>query len=270
MPDTTPPYAAILGRVSQDASREARSVHQQQDKNREACDANGWIIPPGGEYQDVGSASRFAARAREDWPRLIQDLDAGRYGVVVMWEPSRGSRRLSEWALFLDTCRDNHILIHVTDHHRTYDLGNPRDWRTLAEDGVDSAYESEKIQRRILRDQQAQAAAGKPHGRVQYGYERVYDEKTGNLAGQKPKYPEAAHVAEIIRRAAAREPLSAIRNDLNTRGVPAPAGGLWTPRTIRRMIRCPVYIGVRPAGETGEQRPLHRRRVHPRDLAGDH
>lgn len=248
MLDAAPLHAAILGRVSQDASREARSVRQQQNKNREACDTNGWIIPPGGEYQDIGSASRFAARAREDWQRLLHDLDAHLYGVVVMWEPSRGSRKLSEWALFLDTCRDHHILIHITDHRHTYNLDKPRDWRALAEDGVDSAHESEKTRQRILRDQEAQAAAGKPHGRCQYGYERVYDEKTGNLAGQKPKYPEAAIVAEIIRRIAVREPLSAIRDDLNARGVPAPAGGLWTPKTMRRMIRCPVYIGKRPAG----------------------
>ena len=248
MPDVTPLHAAILGRVSRDRSREARSVVQQQDDNRRACEASGWVIPPGGEYQDVGSASRFAVKAREDWPRLLTDLDAGRYGVVVMWEPSRGSRRLSEWALFLDTCRDNRVLIHVTDHHRTYDLGNARDWRSLAEDGVDSHYESEKTRSRVVRYQKAQAAAGRPHGLVQYGYQRVYDGRTGNLAGQELKYPEAATVAEIIRRVAAREPLSAIRNDLNARGIPAPAGGLWTPATMRRITRCPVYIGMRPSG----------------------
>jgi len=248
MQDAPPLRAAILGRVSRDRSREARSVAQQQDDNRRACEAGSWIIPPGGEYQDIGSASRFATRTREDWPRLLHDLDAHLYGVVVMWEPSRGSRKLSEWALFLDTCRDNHVLIHVTDHHRTYDLGNPRDWRSLAEGGVDSAYESEKTQRRVQRDQKAAAAAGRPHGLVQYGYRRVYDETTGRLAGQEPKYPEAATVAEIIRRIAAREPLSVIRDDLNTRGVKAPAGGLWTAVTMRRITRCPVYIGMRPSG----------------------
>jgi DNA invertase Pin-like site-specific DNA recombinase len=248
MQDATPLHAAILGRVSRDRSREARSVVQQQDDNRAECAVQGWFIPPGGEYQDVGSAARFATRIREDWERLLHDLDAHLYGVVVMWEPSRGSRKLSEWALFLDTCRDNRVLIHITDHRHTYDLGNPRDWRSLAEDGVDSAYESEKTQRRVLRDQKAAAAAGRPHGLVQYGYQRTYDKRTGRLTGQEPKYPEAAHAAEIIRRIAAREPLSAIRNDLNARGVPAPAGGLWTPATMRRITRCPVYIGKRPAG----------------------
>lgn len=248
MQDQTPPRAAILGRVSRDKSREKRSVVQQQDDNRKACADHGWVIPPGGEYQDVGSASRFATRAREDWPRLLADIEAGHLDVVVMWEPSRGSRRLSEWALFLDTCRDRRVLIHVTDHGKTYDLDSPRDWRSLAEDGVDSAYESEKTQRRIIRDIKASAAAGRPHGKVQYGYERIYDGKTRKLTEQRPVYPQAAIAAEIITRIAHREPLSAIRDGLNARGVPSPAGGQWTAASMRRLARCPVYIGKRPSG----------------------
>lgn len=248
MNDATPLKAGILGRVSRDKSREARSVVQQQDDNRKACAEHGWVIPPGGEYQDIGSASRFATKAREDWSRLLADLEAGHLNVVVMWEPSRGSRRLSEWALFLDTCRDHHVLVHVTDHSRTYDLDNPRDWRSLAEDGVDSAYESEKTQRRIKRDMKAAGGAGRPHGRVQYGYERIYNEKTRRLIEQRAVQPQAGIVAEIIRRIASREPLSAIRNDLNTRGVKSPAGGQWTAASMRRITRCPVYIGKRPSG----------------------
>lgn len=249
MPDSTSPLsAAILGRVSRDRSREQRSVVQQQDDNRKACAAQGWIIPPGGEYQDIGSASRFAAKTREDWPRLLAALDAGKHDVVVMWEPSRGSRQLHEWALFLDTCRDRHVLIHVTDHGKTYDLDNPRDWRSLADDGVDSAYESEKTRQRILRDIKASAKAGRPHGKVQYGYERIYDEKTRKLAMQRPASPAAEVVAEIITRIANREPLSAIRDDLNARAFPSPSGGQWTTASMRRITRCPVYIGMRPSG----------------------
>ncbi len=248
MPDATPPTAAILGRVSRDKSREARSVTEQQDDNRKACGANGWTVPPGGEYQDIGSASRFATRTRDDWQRLLNDVDAGQYGVVVMWEPSRGSREPEDWFGFLRRCRDSKTLIHVTSAGATYDMAKPRDWRTLADDGVDSAYESEKTSQRVRRNVAASAAAGRPHGLVQYGYERIYDGKTRALTAQQAVQPQAGIAAEIITRIAGREPLSAIRDDLNARGVPAPAGGTWTPATIRRITRCPVYIGKRPNG----------------------
>jgi hypothetical protein len=71
--------------------------------------------------------------------------------VVVLWESSRGGRELEEWAAFLNACRRTGTGIYITTHGRLYDMANGRDWRSLAEDGVDSAYESEKTSVRIRR-----------------------------------------------------------------------------------------------------------------------
>jgi site-specific DNA recombinase len=84
--------------------------------------ANGWQIAA--EYEDAVSTSRFARKQREDWPRLLADIEAGRLDVVVLWESSRGSRRAAEWMAFLDLCRDRQVRIHVTSHGRTYDMSN--------------------------------------------------------------------------------------------------------------------------------------------------
>ncbi len=69
--------------------------------------------------------------------------------MLQLWESSRGSREQAEWATLLNLLRDSGILLHVTSHRRLYDLNNPRDRRTLDEDGVDSAYESAKTSMRI-------------------------------------------------------------------------------------------------------------------------
>ncbi len=224
--------------MSKDKSGRVRSVSEQHDDNRTEIEANGWLEVA--DYEDEGSASRFARKERADWTRLPADIAADMLDVVVMWESSRGSRKLGEWVDFLDLCRERKVLIHVFTHHRTYDMSIGRDWRVLAEDGVDNAYESEKTSERVRRALRDNAANGLPHGICKYGYERIHDPRTGRLLGQRPVPEHAAVCAEIIRRIAAAEPVSAIYHDLVKRGVPAPGGGAWYRRTITKIATSPA------------------------------
>ena len=235
--------AALYGRVSQD-NKAGRSVSEQNAENRAACTANGWTISATYEDNDV-SASRFTTKKRADWTKLVADLDAGSFDVLVLWEPSRGSRELMTWAALLDACRRRNVLVHVTSHQHTYDLSKPRDWRSLAEDGVDSAYESEKASQRIRRAMTANAVAGRPHGRTPYGYVRRYDPLTKALMGQEIDPETAPIVREVFKRFAAAEPVSAVTDDLNARGVPAPAGGKWARQNVRQLALSHTYMAQR-------------------------
>jgi DNA invertase Pin-like site-specific DNA recombinase len=229
-----PLRAGNLGRVSKDDSGRARSVDEQHDDNAAEAASIGAVITE--KYQDSASASRFAAKAREDWPRLLADIEAGRLDVVLLWEPSRGSRELEDWARFLRLCRDSGTRVHVTTHHRTYDMTIARDWRVLAEDGVDSQYESEKISSRVRRGLDANAADGMPHSQAPFGYRRVYDER-GRLdrtQAQRPVESEAAVVRRVIAEVAAGISLSQIERD---------TGVLRS--TIRKICLNPAYIGKR-------------------------
>jgi site-specific DNA recombinase len=51
---------------------------------------------------------------------------------------------METWGGFLKRCRKHGVLIHATCHDTTYDPRKPRDFRSLAEDGVDAMYESDK------------------------------------------------------------------------------------------------------------------------------
>lgn len=235
--------AAIYDRVSLDR-RNGRSVAEQDAENRTACAEQGWTIAE--TYTDNGrSASRFATKPRENWPLLLTDLEAGRFDVLVLWEPSRGSRDLEVWARLLSACRRKGVMIHVTSHRRTYDPAMPRDWRSLAEDGVDSGYESEKTSQRIKRTKAAQAAAGKPDGKLPYGYRREYDPRTGELLAQVINEEQADVIREAARRVLAGETPYAVAQDFNARGVPAPRGGRWDLTQIKRIVTRPAYAGKR-------------------------
>lgn len=247
--ESTPKSAAIYSRVSQD-SRGGRSVSEQEAESRTACAVNGWAVTATYVDNDM-SASRFGTKTRPAWAQLVGDLDASRVGVLVLWEPSRGSRDLMTWAALLDACRRRGVLLHVTSHGHTYDLGKPRDWRSLAEDGVDSAYESDKASQRIKRAVAANRVAGRPHGRVPYGYLRIYDPVTRQLVEQKPDPSTAPVVREVFRRLGASEPVSVVTADLNARGIPGPYKNGWTRQGVRRLALARAYVGeIEHGGET--------------------
>jgi DNA invertase Pin-like site-specific DNA recombinase len=228
-----------------------RSLEEQETSGRERLSASGW--PLTGVYSDRTSASRFARKDRPDWGRLVGDVERCRFGVLWIWESSRGDRDAETWLGLLRRCRERNVLIHVETHSRTYDMGNARDWRTLAEDGIDNAYESEKTSLRIKRDLRANAAKGRPHGVTLYGYERVYDERTKELREQRAHLQRGPVVREIFRRVAEGDPITRIAGDLNARGIPAPRGGKWGRATVRQLVTNRGYIGQRAAG-TREER----------------
>jgi len=243
MSQTSIPRAALYGRVSQD-KHAGRSVSEQQAESETACKANGWTLTATYSDNDI-SASRFTTKTRPGWAKLVADLDAGKFDVLVLWEPSRGSRELMAWAALLDACRRHKVLVHVTSHQHTYDLSKPRDWRSLAEDGVDSAYESEKSSQRIRRSMASNAVAGRPHGRAPYGYVRRYDPATKALVAQEIDPQTAPVVREIFRRLAAAEPVSVVTKDLNARGVQPPISKQWYRQNIRKLALNHAYIAQR-------------------------
>jgi site-specific DNA recombinase len=219
-------------------------VSEQQAESETACKANGWTLTATYSDNDI-SASRFTTKTRPGWAKLVADLDAGKFDVLVLWEPSRGSRELMAWAALLDACRRHTVLVHVTSHQHTYDLSKPRDWRSLAEDGVDSAYESEKSSQRIRRSMASNAVAGRPHGRAPYGYVRRYDPATKALVAQEIDPQTAPVVREIFRRLAAAEPVSVVTKDLNARGVQPPISKQWYRQNVRKLALNHAYIAQR-------------------------
>jgi site-specific DNA recombinase len=240
--------AGVYERVSRAkdkrASKIARSIEEQNAANRQACADENWAITR--TFQDPNrSASRFATRDRPAYRELLGAVGDDELDVVVLWESSRGGRELEAWAGFLNACRQHKVKVHVTSHGRTYDMSVGRDWKALAEDGVDSANESEKTSERTLRATAANARDGRPHGLAPYGYQRTYDPVTRELVAQERDPATAPVVANIISRVAGGDPIEAVTRDLNNREIPSPRGGQWTHATVRWICMNPTYVGKR-------------------------
>jgi DNA invertase Pin-like site-specific DNA recombinase len=243
--------AGIYDRVSKKPTgKEARSVASQNKANRLACNRYEWTVAA--KYADPGvSASRHAkTKRRDDYERLRDDVRAGTLDVIVFWESSRGDRKLGEWASFLDDCRDHHVLIYITSHDRLYDMSRSRDRRSLAEDGVDSEYETDKLSERVTRGLNTSLELGRPHGVTPFGCVRTYD-RFRNLVSQGPDPATGWVPREVITRVADMEPVSAIRKDMAARGAPTARGGPWTDALVRKFALNPAYAALRigPDGE---------------------
>ncbi len=191
---------------------------------------------------DPSSASRYATKARANWRRLVELTPT--VDVVILPEPSRGDRTLVTWIGWIDLCRDHGTKIHAIMHQRTYDPRIPRDYRSLAEDGVDAAYESDKIAERTRRGKLIAFQQGRPSAPVAYGYTRVYDTTVSppRYVREDPHPDQAAVVTRIITRLAGGDTLYAVVQALTADQVPTPRGAdRWWPGTVRRLAASEVY-----------------------------
>ena len=241
------PVAHEYLRVSVDRFGRQRSSGEQHEDNGQARERYQWR--EGRTYQDTASASRYGREKRDDFLRLLDDLQSGngfnRGDVLCLWESSRGSRKQAEWATFLDLCQERGVCIYVFSHDRVYDLDKPRDRRTLDEDGTDSAYESAKTSLRVKRDIASNASKGRPHGGAGYGFRHVYDQNTGEFLRREIREDEAVNIRELFTRLGKRQSLRGIAADWDQRGIRTRSGRRFTPEHLRSLAMTAALAGLR-------------------------
>ena len=235
--------AVSYERVSVDKRDARRSVGEQRADNLAVADREGWQVVETFRDNDR-SASRFATKPRPAFVALVAAVKAGRVDVVIAWEASRLSRKLGEFVDFRDACARRGVLWSIGG--RTYDPADERDTLPLIMQACEAESDSARTSKRVLRAVTATAEAGRPHGRMTYGYRREYDPATKAFLRQVIDDGQAAVLREIADRFLAGESFFAIARDLTSRGVPAPAGGaVWYPTNCTRLMRNPAYAGRR-------------------------
>lgn len=237
---------AIYLRVSMDR-RKRRSVTQQDKACREELRSLGLDPGAAAVYDDNDkSASGYAKKRREDWARLLADVEADKIDFIIMWESSRGGRDDLPWIQFLRLCQSKGVLIHVVKDKRTYDVRNYQDYDDLAHQGLNNAKYSAEASQRIQRDKEWMREEGLPDGKVPFGWKRDYDPKTGDLIAQRPDPENVPMVRRILESIVKGFALSTIAKDTEL-----------SRNQVRRIALNPAHVGRRyiPGTQEIDERP---------------
>lgn len=212
--------AVLYGRVSNLTQGEAtgRSVDSQLAAGQAWADREGVTVV--GVYRDDGISAYSQRKERPDWKKVMAEIALGDVDILWCWEVSRASREREVWAKLIRTCQANDVMLAVGD--RIHDPNDPDDGFMLDLTAALAVRESAMTRKRILRAVQDRATAGKPHGKIPYGYRREYDPTSGALLRQVVDETTAPVIRELARRVLAGESMYAITHELNARGVPSP------------------------------------------------
>ena len=241
--DRAPELRALLyTRVSKDKSGRGRSPEEQDtDLHREAAALRWHVVDV---VSDIKGASRHTKGSpRAGWPLVLRRLAAGDIDVLMVWESSRLTRTMREFLDFADLCEHTGTRVHYNG--RTWDLADPYDRAKVMDDMVRNELEVEVLRKRIMRNTAASLEAGRPAGRLMFGYQRVYDKRTGELLTNEPDEVTGPVVAEVYRRFTRGESIRSLCADLDRRGVKPMGGGRWAIVSLRRVLSNPSYLGHR-------------------------
>ena len=247
-------------RASQDKKEQGKSVGDQGKLNLAEIGRYGWTCPAGASFTDNDlSASRHATKERPDFEQLMDAIRAGKFDVLVVWEISRNQRDLAVFVQIRDLCTEVGMFFWLVGGV-LYDLRDKNDRMMLGFQAVQAEWLADSIRDNVKRGIDGAAADGRPHGKVTYGYRRIYDSRTRAFlrqeadteirtatatAGTVSEYNHAGVVAEIFEKVTGGVPLITVEDGLNGRGIPSPEGSTWRRGVIRKMAMNPAYIGKR-------------------------
>ncbi|MBA2507373.1 MAG: recombinase family protein [Nocardioidaceae bacterium] len=225
--------AALYARISSDDGSALGVGRQIADCQKLAAE-KGWTIVEAFVDNDVSASN---GKARPEYDRLLAALTDGRADALVVWDIDRLTRTPRELEDVVDLADKHGVALASVGGE--VDLATPQGRLTARLKGNVARHEVEQQSRRLKRKFQERAEAGKPHGKVAYGYRRhaVHDDQ-GRVVGSVELLDEAqaAVVREVARRLLAREPVRRIVAELNTRGVPTPRGNDWDGTMLRQVM----------------------------------
>ncbi|MBN9375877.1 MAG: recombinase family protein [Cellulomonas sp.] len=241
--------ALLYGRASKDRHKLMRSIGDQIEECRSWCVPLSWRVAKVVTDADR-SASQWRRKEREGFEEAIELIKSGRYGGFVTWEPSRAGRDMAIYVQLRAACQQAGVL--YLTHGRVYDFSRSDDAFMLGFEFLRAEADANTMHERQLRTARLNAEKGRPHGRLPYGYRRIYDEHTGALIRQEPDPHTGELVRWMVREVLAGVPVLTVANTLQDQGEPTPQGPRkdsvprgWLTMTVKQVLRNPTIAGQR-------------------------
>ncbi|WUH96806.1 recombinase family protein [Spirillospora sp. NBC_00431] len=242
---------ASKARISADHKKDEHGVAAQHKANEREARRNNLAIVKYYEDNDLTAAKENLTR--DSFELLVKEVRARRTSEgfpitgVMCLETERLYRRAGDYERIVDalTLPDDNGVLYESGNKRFIDLYSDfAEYEGLI--GVAKAKgEIRKISRR-MRDSHGEralrgAAVGGPR---RYGYLGP-DKRTGRASNEKKNPAEWETLKWMVSEAAAGRAWNSIATDLNDRGILTVRGKLWTPTSVRSLLRNPFLCGYR-------------------------
>ena len=225
--------AGIYARISSDREGDNLAISRQLADCEALAASREWTVVE--RYVD-SDISAYSGKRRPEYRRMLEEIDAGVVGAVVVYHADRLHRHPRELEDFIDLCQRTKTKLATVSGD--LDLSTHEGQLLARITGAVARNESDGKSRRIRRKHEELAAAGKVSGGGSrpFGYEA--DKRT-------IRAEEAEVVRDCATRVLAGDSLRSICKDMNERGVLTVMGKKWSPQTLRRFLMSARVSGQR-------------------------
>jgi site-specific DNA recombinase len=245
--------AVIYCRLSKNRRGKKANVQDQERDCRDYIESQGWDYLD--SYIDDGiSASDKSEKPRDDFLRLMGDLRAGLFDVIVASEFTRLYRRPRELEELLDPVDKFHYdveLITIDPTVRTWDIRSGVGRAQLREAAKQAAEYSDYISEKVRSHAKHRAADGRWHGgHPGYGFDYVPVMRDGEGEELEPEHITINEdQAKVIRRQIVWQHLAGIRigticENLNRQGTKTRDGRRWRQGNLHPILVKPAIAGL--------------------------
>ncbi|MFI2473066.1 recombinase family protein [Nocardia xishanensis] len=221
----------IYARVSRVGDDRQRSTGGQVGDCRVRVAEHGATV--GEVFIDQGRSAWNPRVRRKAWQSLMERLESGATGGVVVFDMARFSRRPIEGERLILAAEKGLVIL---DSEGEYDLSTANGRKAFRDQLNAAAYESDRLSTRVKRGKRLKAIGGETnHTHRPYGYERD---------GVTVRETEAGVLREMATRMLAGESLRKIAVDLNGRGITTSVGAQWSGEKVKRVVLNPRNGGL--------------------------
>lgn len=229
--------AVFYARVSTEEEKQVNALAKQIQENRDVIASKGWELVD--EYIDEGKSGTVIKR-RDDYQRLLEDLDQGKFDVIVVKDQERLQRNTRDWYNFIDCLVQNKLKLYFYLENSWYSPDN------ALITGI-KAIMAEEYSRNLSK--KMNNANRRRVDAVRRG-ERVNAMGNGQTYGYRIKdkrWVIEPEEAEIVRKMyelyLELHSIRKVRNALNEQGYRNKKGNLFTEEVVGRVIRNEMHKG---------------------------
>ncbi len=223
-------------RVSTEDQTQGYSLDAQRAEIERFCERNGYSLDR--LYADDGvSAHSDRIENRPQLRALLDDAELKRFDVVIVHTVDRWARNTGVQSQALQRLGTAGVgFVSVTEN---VDFSTPGGRLLLTVIGGVSEFFSDQLGVHVAKGQHQRAREGLNVGPVPFGYTVL---EPGGVASIEPTEADAVRTAFAM--SAARRPNGEIARWINSQGLNTRSGRMFTPHSVRDLLRCRFYVGV--------------------------